>query len=342
MLCLENWARYTRNRKSPIPFFWGGLRFHAGSPFQFISVTEPTTGIQLNLAKLVPGPRDGAAMMSLLTKYLRPEIRSVALLIDEVSQDSKNVKPLELSRDFAKAVSRFEFPSEGRSFNIVTILFVFPRDTGRISTDVGPISIRRFDELADFSSTEIGDLISVGLRRICDDQSGYGGRTVTADLMPLADSVLRWTGGIPRLTTALLYDSFKAFLDEGGLSGTVTVFDASHVAKALSDPRTCELTLVKTKDLVSKFAVPDDVRLVAPERILLDALAGERLGQGPWAETELRALMRGQLGRGPFVDPAIEHLLTSLKNAFLFRVDKRGRLEPRGRLVLTHLNTTQA
>lgn len=327
-------------KRGAVPLFWGGLCYYAGNLLPLAGVGEEITGKPIGrlALRLSPGPQTGKQLMELLSRRLRPEIRSVALFIDEISQEEGNISLREWSRAFAKSLMEFRPHERGHAFNVVVVLCVYPRDKYKISGTTGPREIHEELDLGDFSLLEIERLVAAGLAQVNSSRLTSGHGEVTGEISLLAETVFQATGGVPPLTTGLLHDGFQVFLDRGGRAGAESVFRAAHVSAALTGDK-CPTTKRRAQGHINRLVLPEDPTLNGLVKSLLLRLADGQFSFGPWRAGELETKMKLSVGRVPGHAEAIASTLALLKSGNLVRgcVDTASFEEPRSLYLLRSL-----
>lgn len=310
-----------------VPLFWGGLRYHSGRLMQFASFSVPGTGgAKVSVSHLTPKPRNGAELVNLLASYLREGVRSVVLLIDEVSK-TQGVS-VEKTKKLADSIRDTEIPNAKRGLNILTIVFVQPKDVASFDAkNDGPRSSITLT-LEDFRETDLQDLVQYGLA------SQKGLPPALADIAGVASAVEAWVGGVPTLSVALLHDAFEQ-MKRRVAKGASPVLEATDVEDCVKEGKIPQVEL-RINSLVKYFSMPTEVALHGNIRRLLGAFAGEAYGTGGWKETELRKKMQETLTRTTTASESIDACLRALIDAPLL-LRNGEQLKFRGRLVMNRL-----
>lgn len=317
-----------------VPVFWGGLRYYAGKLIPFASYQIPATGgAQVSLSHLAPKPRNGAELVNLLALHLREEVRSVVLMIDEVSK----TPPISVDKTkrLANSVADTRISNAVRALNILTVAFVQPKDVEHFeAAKGGPRSMETF-VLRDFSQVEVEGLVQRGLElsRALAEQGSL--TPASADIRRVASRVIEWVGGVPTLTVGLLHDAFEQ-MKKRVESGAAPVLEGKDVDDSVTNGKTPEVER-RIGSFVKNFSVPSQVGLRENVFRLLGAFASEDYGHGQWNDRNaLKTKMQKTVGATRLATEAIDVCFQGLIDAHLL-VRDGAHLRFRGRLLMNRL-----
>lgn len=337
-LARELYGSIVKSRKDGqwiVPLFRGGIRYHLGNLLPFASYSAG--GASVSLKHLVPKPRNGSELVTLLVSNLHDKVGTVVFMIDEVSIRSEaSVEPgpaADKTKVLANSVRNTPLP-EGRGLNILTMIFVQPQDVRAFDARIGGPRSWVSWTLEDFLKTDIEDLIQSGVAASNVHARQQGLPLVSAEMSPVAAAVEDWVGGVPTLTVALLHDAFEK-MKKRVEQGEPPELKAADVEDCIKDGN-FPLVKMRIGQLVRYFQMPTESRLQAQVRRLLGAFAEEEYGPGGWQESELRSKMREIVGNTSSAKESIEVCIRRLVDSSLL-IRSGNELRFRCRLAMNHL-----
>lgn len=273
--------------------------------------------IKVSLQRYRERLRNAHGLIQRLASNLKREIEVVAFLVDEVSINSED--SAEQTKQFAQAIADTKLEVGQRRLNLLTVAFVQPQHAQLLSTKSGGPRSRIEFHLQDFTEAEVAEVVQKGLK-LCEASDNEGTLSVTGEIADVAQAVMDLTGGVPTLALGLLHDGYRQMEERLTTSnGTAPVMRAADVLSS----RKLRGTQVDARLAQFQFELhlPDTEPIKQHARALLEALASDTFGDGPWNLGALTQAMQKRIGKAAPPDKVINPILAALQSAALIVKD---------------------